>query len=59
MQSMCTPYPTSKSAREAAGKLIDDIAKAVVTQTFVAHTAADMSDEEIEVPPHPSHFGHI
>jgi len=59
MQSLCTPYPTAKSAREATGKLVDDIAKAVVTRTFVAHTAEDMSEEEMEVPPHPSHFDHI
>jgi len=59
MQSLCTPYPTTKLAREADGKLVDDIAKAVVTHTFVAHTAADLSDEEMELIPHPSHFGHV
>jgi len=56
---MCNPYPTTKSAREAAGKLVDDIAKALVAQTFVAHTAADLPDEEMEVLPHPSYFGHV
>ena len=59
VQSMCTPYPPAKSAREAAGELADDIAKAVVTQTFVAHTAANLFDEEMDVLPHPSHFGHV
>ena len=59
MLTLCTPYPTAKSAREAAGKLVDDIAKAVVTQAFVAHTADDLSDEEMEILPHPSRFGHI
>ena len=48
MQSLFTPYPTAKSAREAAGKLVDDIAKAVFTQPFVAHTAADLSEEDME-----------
>ena len=59
MQSLCTPYPTTKLAREVAGKLVDDIAKTVVTQTFVAHTAADLSDEEMEVAPCPSHLDQI
>ena len=59
MQTLYTPYPTTKSAWEAAGELVDDIAKAVVTQTFVTHTAEDLSDEEMGVLPHPSHFGHI
>ena len=30
MQSLCSPYPTPKFAREAANKLIDNIAKAVL-----------------------------
>ena len=29
---------------EAAGKLVDDIAKAVVTHAFVAHTAEDLTE---------------
>jgi len=45
-------------AREAANKLVDEIAKAVLTQSFVAHTAADMSDEEIEVTFCASHSDH-
>ena len=56
MQSVCTRYPTTKSAKEVAGKLVDDIAKAVVTQTFVHHTAADFFDErgdESTTPPLP------
>jgi hypothetical protein len=53
------PYPTTKSAREAAGKLVDDIAEAVVSPTFVAHMAADLSDEDMEVLPHHSRFGNI
>ena len=56
MQALCTLYPAAKHAREAAGKLFDDIVKAVATQTFVAHTAANLSDEEMEVIPHPSRF---
>jgi hypothetical protein len=59
MQSLYTPYPTAKLARDAADRLLNDIAKAVVTHTFVAHTAADLPDEEMEVLPHPSRFGHI
>jgi len=59
MQSFCTPYPTTKLAREVAGKLFDDIAKAVVTQTFATHTAADLSDKEMEVTPRSSHLGQI
>ena len=45
LQALCTPYPTSKQAREAVGKLVDDIAKVVATQTSVAHTVADLLDE--------------
>jgi len=56
MQALCTLYPAAKHAREAAGKLFDDIVKAVATQTFVAHTAANLSDEEMEVIPQPSRF---
>jgi len=59
MLTLCTPYPTAKSARKAACKLVDDIAKVVVTHASVAHTAEDLSDEEMEVLPHPSHFGYI
>ena len=36
--------------------MVDDLAQAVATQTFVAHTAAGLSDEEMEVIIHPSHF---
>jgi len=56
LQALCTPYPTTKQEREATDKLVEDIAKAVATQTFVAHKAADLPDEEMEVIPHPSHF---
>jgi hypothetical protein len=56
LQALCTPYPTTKQAKEVAGKLVNDLAQAVATQTFVAHTAADISDEEMEVNIHPSHF---
>ena len=59
MQSLCIPYPTAKLAREAACKLVDNIAKAVLTQTFIAHTVADLSDEEMEVTSYASHFDHI
>ncbi len=52
-------HPTVKAAREAANNFVDDIAKAVVTQTFVAHSAADLPDEEMEILPHPSRLGHI
>jgi hypothetical protein len=58
MQSLCTPYPTTKLAREAANKLVDNIAKAVLTHTFATHMAADLSDEEMEVTFCASHFDH-
>ena len=48
MQNLRTPYPSAKLARDTASKLVDDIAKAVLTQTFVAHTATDLSYKEIE-----------
>jgi len=35
MQTLFTPYPSVKLAREASSKLVDDITKAVLTQTFV------------------------
>ena len=56
---MRTPYPSAKLAREVASKLVDDIAKAVTTQIFVAHTATDPSDEEMEIMLGSSHFDHI
>ena len=55
LQALCTPYLTTKHAREAAGRLVNHLATVVATQTFVAHTAADLSDEEMEVTIHPSH----
>ena len=58
IQSLCTPYPTAELAREAANKLVNDIAKAVLTQIFVAHTAEDLSDEEMEVTFRASHSDH-
>ena len=59
MQSLCTPYHTAKLAREAAKKLVDNIAKAVLTHIFIGHTAADLSDKEMEVTLCASHFDHI
>jgi len=60
MLTICTPYPIAKSVRAApVDKIVDDIAKAVITHAFVAHMTEDLSDEEIEILPHPSHFGYI
>ena len=56
MQALYTPYPTTKHEREVVGILIIDLAAAVETQTFVAHTAAELFDEEMEVTIHPTHF---
>jgi len=42
LQTLCTHYPTAKHAKEAACKLINDIAASVATRTFAAHTAADL-----------------
>ncbi len=59
MQTLRTPYPSAKLARDAAGKFLDNIAKAVLTQTFVAHTATGLSAEEMEVTLCASYFDHI
>jgi hypothetical protein len=59
MQTLRTPYPSAKLVREVVRNLIDYIAKAVTTQTFVAHTATDLSDEKMEVKLRASHFDHI
>jgi hypothetical protein len=45
LQAICTPYPTTKQAREVACVLVNDLAAVVANQTFVAHTAAELSDE--------------
>ena len=45
LHALCIPYPTTKQAREATATLVNDLAAAVATQTFVAHTTADLSDE--------------
>jgi len=45
-------------ARDIASKLFDDIAKAVLANTFVAHTAKDLFDEEMEVNFFASHPDH-
>jgi hypothetical protein len=59
IHSLCIPYPTTKPAREAAKKLVDDIANAVLTQIFVAQTAPDLSDGEMEVTLCASHLDNI
>jgi hypothetical protein len=59
LHTLCTPYSPAKRARETTGKLVDGIVKAVTTQTFVAHTTADLSYEEMEVIIHFSHFVQI
>jgi hypothetical protein len=59
LQNLLTPFPSTKLSREAAKKLVDDIAKAVTIQTFVTHTATDISDEEMEVTPCASLFDHM
>ena len=56
LHALCTPYPTAKQAREVATVLVNALAAVFATQTFVAHTAPDLSVEDMEVSIHPSHF---
>jgi hypothetical protein len=58
MQNVLTPYPSAKLASEAASYLVDNIAKVVLTPTFMTHTATDLSDEEMKVKPWALHFDH-
>ncbi len=56
LQALCTSYPTPKQVREAAVTLVNALAAAVSTQAFIAHTAEDLDDEEMEVTnPHSHH----
>jgi len=48
------PYPTVQMARDAANALLDALAGAIPTQTFVDHTALELGKEGMEVPPPPS-----
>jgi hypothetical protein len=48
MQALCTSFPTAHHTREAAATLVNAVAAALTTQTFIAHTAADLEDEEME-----------
>ena len=59
MQTMRILYPSAKLAKKACSKLVDDIPKAVLTQTFVTQTTTDLSDEEMEVTLCAPHFDHI
>jgi hypothetical protein len=54
--ALCTPYPIAKHVREAAAILVNALAAAMATQTFVDRTAADLLDEEMEVNIHHSRF---
>ena len=56
LQAICTTYPSAKQTREVAAILVNDLAAVVATHTFVAHTAADLTDEEMEVNTHHSRF---
>ncbi len=56
LQALCTFSPTAKQTREAAATLVNVVAAAVSTQTFLAHTAVDLDDEEMEVNTPYSHY---
>jgi hypothetical protein len=49
MATLRQPYPTVKLARNVAKALLDAIAGAIPTQTFVDHTVSELDDEEMEV----------
>ena len=49
LRALCTPFPTTKQTKEAAATLVNAVAAVVTTQTFIAHTAVDLDDEEMEV----------
>ena len=40
-------------ARDAANALLDALAGAIPTQTFIDHTASELDEEGMEVPPPP------
>ena len=54
LQALCTLYLTTNQAREVAATPVNALAAAVATFTFVAHTAAELFDEEMEVNTHHS-----
>ncbi len=53
---LCTPFTIANQVKEAAAILVNEPAAAIATQTFAAHTAADIADEEMEATTHPSLF---
>jgi hypothetical protein len=56
LQALWTAFPTATHTKEAAATLVGAVAAAVTTHTFLAHTATDLDDEEMEVTTPPSPY---
>jgi hypothetical protein len=56
LQALCTPFTTTEQTKEVAATLVNAMAAVVTTQTFIAHTAEDLEDEEMEVTTPHSHY---